>query len=102
MRHNLARGKLSALAITASGYTSGEHLTFYQSDRPIDPWHRFLRRAVPSAIGIDHIMASSAIPFVFRRGRCACTGRSNGAATGRCGSWRPSARPSTWGPPGCW
>lgn len=65
MRHNLARGKLSALAITASGYTSGEHLTFYQSDRPIDPWHRFLRRAVPSAIGIDHIMASSAIPFVF-------------------------------------
>ncbi len=65
MRHNLARGHLSALAITASGYTSGEHLTFYQSDRPIEPWHRSLRRAVPSAIGMDHVMASSAIPFVF-------------------------------------
>lgn len=65
LRHNLARGHLSALAITASGYTSGEHLTFYQADRPIEPWHRSLRRAIPSAIGIDHIMASSAIPFVF-------------------------------------
>ncbi len=65
MRHNLARGHLSALAITASGYTSGEHLTFYQSDRPIEPWHRSLRRAVPSAIGVDHVMASSAIPLVF-------------------------------------
>ncbi len=65
MRHNLARGHLSALAITASGYTSGEHLAFYQSDRPVEPWHRSLRRAVPSAIGVDHVMASSAIPLVF-------------------------------------
>jgi len=65
LRHNLQRGRLSALAITASGYTSGEHLTFYQSNRPIEPWHRFLRRAVPTPIGVDHIMASSAIPFVF-------------------------------------
>ena len=30
-------GALSALAITASGYTSGEHLTFYQAHRPIEP-----------------------------------------------------------------
>ncbi|WP_162007655.1 patatin-like phospholipase family protein [Bordetella holmesii] len=65
MRYNLAHGHLSALAITASGYTSGEHLTFYQSDRPIEPWHRSLRRAVPSAIDVDHVMASAAIPFVF-------------------------------------
>jgi len=65
LQANLSRGSLSALAITASGYTSGEHLTFYQAGRPIEPWHRFLRRAVPADIGIDHLMASSAIPFVF-------------------------------------
>ncbi|MEO6984266.1 MAG: patatin-like phospholipase family protein [Paralcaligenes sp.] len=63
--HNLSQGYLEALAITASGYTSGEHLTFYQSHRTIQPWRRILRRAVPCTISIDHLMASSSIPFVF-------------------------------------
>lgn len=62
---NLERGSLSALAITASGYTSGEHLTFYQAHAPIEPWHRYLRLAIPTPISIDHLMASSSIPFVF-------------------------------------
>ncbi|CAB3815625.1 patatin-like phospholipase family protein [Achromobacter mucicolens] len=65
LRANLEGGSLSALAITASGYTSGEHLTFYQAHTPIDPWHRYLRLAIPTPIGIEHLMASSAIPFVF-------------------------------------
>lgn len=65
MGSNLAGGHLSAVAITASGYTSGEHLTFYQAEHPIEPWRRSLRRAVPATLGVDHIMASSAIPFVF-------------------------------------
>ncbi|SSW73989.1 hypothetical protein AVE30378_06337 [Achromobacter veterisilvae] len=65
LRSNLESGALSALAITASGYTSGEHLTFYQAHTPIEPWHRYLRLAIPTPIGIDHLMASSAIPFVF-------------------------------------
>lgn len=65
LRANLESGALSALAITASGYTSGEHLTFYQAHTPIESWHRYLRLALPTPIGIDHLMASSAIPFVF-------------------------------------
>ncbi|OXC92157.1 Patatin, partial [Achromobacter sp. KAs 3-5] len=65
LRANLEGGSLSALAITASGYTSGEHLTFYQAHTPIEPWHRYLRLAIPTPIGIEHLMASSAIPFVF-------------------------------------
>jgi NTE family protein len=65
LRKNLRRGDLSALAVTASGYTTGEHLTFYQSNHPLEPWHRSLRKAVPAEIGVDHLMASSAIPFVF-------------------------------------
>ena len=47
LQSNLEQGALSALAITASGYTSGEHLTFYQAHRPIEPWHRYLRLAIP-------------------------------------------------------
>ncbi|CAM5215760.1 NTE family protein OS=Castellaniella defragrans OX=75697 GN=HNR28_000748 PE=4 SV=1 [Castellaniella defragrans] len=65
LRTNLARGHLGALAITATSYTTGEHLTFYEAQREILPWTRTLRRAVADAIGVDHLMASSAIPFVF-------------------------------------
>jgi len=65
LRENLAHRHLDALAITATGYTSGEHLTFYQANRTIQPWRRSLRRAVPCTIGVHHLMASSSIPFVF-------------------------------------
>ncbi|OWT61842.1 patatin-like phospholipase family protein [Candidimonas nitroreducens] len=65
LRRNLNNGFLDALAITATGYTSGEHITFYESHLSIQPWTRPLRRAVPSHIGIEHLMASTSIPFVF-------------------------------------
>lgn len=65
LRTNLARGHLRAVAITATAYTTGEHLTFYQAQREITPWTRTLRRAISSPIGVDHLLASSAIPFVF-------------------------------------
>jgi len=58
-------GCLSALAVTASSYTSGEHVTFYQSRAPIRPWTRSQRIAVRQPIGIAHLLASAAIPFVF-------------------------------------
>jgi len=61
----LARRHLQALAITASGYGSGEHVTFYQAAVPIRPWTRSQRVAVPTTLGVEHLLASSAIPFVF-------------------------------------
>src|SRR5690606_16206659 len=62
---NLSGGLLQSLAITATAYTTGEHLTFYQSHNIIKPWQRSLRQAIPCNIGVDHLMASSAIPFIF-------------------------------------
>ena len=61
----LAAGHLQALAVTASSYNSGEHIIFYQSARPTPPWMRSQRRAVPAALAHTHLLASSAIPFVF-------------------------------------
>lgn len=58
-------GHLKALAITASSYTSGEHVTFYQSAVPMQPWTRSQRRAAPARITHEHLLASAAIPFVF-------------------------------------
>ncbi len=58
-------GHLKALAVTASSYGSGLHVTFYDAVADILPWTRSQRIAVRDAIGVPHLLASSAIPFVF-------------------------------------
>jgi NTE family protein len=65
----LAQRQLHALAVTASSYTSGEHYTFYSAAGRIDPWERSQRVAAQSTITHTHLLASSAIPFVFPAAR---------------------------------
>jgi NTE family protein len=61
----LQAGAIEAIGITASSYTSGEHLTYVQSQGEVHGWQRPGRRAVMQPITVDHLLASSAIPFVF-------------------------------------
>lgn len=63
----LQSGVLDALAVTASSYSSGVHWTFCHSarDEPGLGWRRPGRRAEFQPITIEHLMASSAIPFLF-------------------------------------
>lgn len=63
----LTRGDLKALAVTASSYTTGVHWTFCQTHQPASAqaWNRPGRRAELQDITIEHLMASSAIPFLF-------------------------------------
>ena len=62
----MLRGRhVQALAVTASNYSSGEHVTFYQSAAPLAPWVRSQRVAVPAELSREHLLASSAIPFLF-------------------------------------
>ena len=61
----MQQGHLQALAVTASSYSSGEHVTFFDAAVPMEPWVRSQRLAVRGPITHDHLMASSAIPFVF-------------------------------------
>ena len=56
---------LRALCITASSYSGGETVSFFQGDDSVEPWERSRRVGVRDNIGVDHLMASSAIPFVF-------------------------------------
>ena len=58
-------GHLKALAVSASSYSSGEHVTFYNAAEEVNGWVRSQRRAVRDHIGLPHLLASSAIPFVF-------------------------------------
>ncbi len=61
----LNSGVLDALAVSASSYTGGSHVTFYQSARPIPSWRRAQRMSVQQQIGVDHLLASAAIPLIF-------------------------------------
>lgn len=61
----LQEGLLHALAVTASSYTSGQHMTFYQTAAEITPWIRTQRLAMQDQIGVEHLLASAAIPFIF-------------------------------------
>jgi NTE family protein len=58
---------IAALAVTASSYSSGVHWTFCHTanDAERDIWMRPGRRAEFQPITIEHLMASSAIPFLF-------------------------------------
>lgn len=61
----IAKGALHAVSISASGYESGESISFFQAHPSAEPWERIQRHGVRTEISIDHLMASSAIPFVF-------------------------------------
>lgn len=61
----LSEGLLHALAVTASSYTAGNHITFYQAAHTVAPWLRSQRIALQEQIGVEHLLASAAIPFIF-------------------------------------
>ena len=61
----IRQGHLTALAVTASSYSSGEHVTFFESGVPVKPWIRSQRKATSDRITHEHLLASSAIPFIF-------------------------------------
>jgi NTE family protein len=63
---NIDGGHLRALAITASGYTSGQNCAFFQAAAYIHGWKRSQRVGIRvAALKPEHLMASSAIPFAF-------------------------------------
>jgi len=61
----LRQGHLQALAISASSYSTGEHVTFFESAHDAPGYQRSQRMALPTRLTVPHLMASAAIPFVF-------------------------------------
>lgn len=58
-------GHLRGLAVSASSYSSGQHVTFFQGAPELQPWMRSQRHGLAATITHQHLLASSAIPFVF-------------------------------------
>lgn len=64
---SLDAGWLRAIALTASSYTTGQSMTWVQArgDCGIQTWERPMRKSEAVALRVDHVAASSALPFFF-------------------------------------
>jgi len=58
-------GALHSISITCSGYSSGQSVSFFEGRAGQDSWRRSQRVGASTRISLDHLMASSAIPFIF-------------------------------------
>ena len=65
LQRNFEAGHLDSLAVATSSYSSGHHVTFYQCATARKAWVRSQRIAHATTLGVDHLMASAAIPFLF-------------------------------------
>ena len=65
IERSIAKGALHAVSITASGYESGESISFFQAHPSAHTWQRVQRIGIRAQLGVPHLLASSAIPFIF-------------------------------------
>jgi len=65
IQRSIDQGCLRALSITCSGYDSGKSVSFFQGESGMEGWYRARRIGVATDIRLEHLMASSAIPFLF-------------------------------------
>ena len=67
IERSLHEGAIEAVAVTASSYSTGVHWTFCHTAAGSQrmPWQRIGRRAEFQPLTIEHLMASSALPFLF-------------------------------------
>ena len=60
----LESGALQALSINASSYDTAEAMSFFQALKQ-ESWHRTRRQGIAENITVEHVMASTALPFIF-------------------------------------
>ncbi|HKW39164.1 MAG TPA: patatin-like phospholipase family protein [Burkholderiales bacterium] len=65
IQENIDNGCLYAVSITCSGYSSGQSVSFYQGGPDTQAWERTQRVGAAMPIRTEHLMASSALPFIF-------------------------------------
>ncbi len=65
IQENIDNGDLYAVSITCSGYSSGQSVSFYQGGPGTEAWERTQRVGAAMPLRVEHLMASSALPFIF-------------------------------------
>lgn len=61
----IAAGRLHALAVATTSYTTGQAVAFFDGTDDVDGWNRASRAGRRRHIDLDVLMASAAIPFIF-------------------------------------
>jgi len=62
---HLDAGALYAVCVTASGYTSGQSVSFFQGGSGLEGWERNQRIGAAVSLKVEHLLASAALPFIF-------------------------------------
>ncbi len=66
VRRSIERGDLRALALCATSYGTAASVAFFEGAPEIAEWTRQQRVGWRSTLTLDHLMASLAVPFLFR------------------------------------
>jgi NTE family protein len=61
----IKKNALLGVSVTASGYTSAGATSYFQAADHIQPWERHRRKGVATDLQLSHLLASSALPFIF-------------------------------------
>jgi NTE family protein len=62
---NIDSGDLYAACVTASGYTSGQSVSFFQGGSGLEGWERNQRIGAAVPLKLELLLASAALPFIF-------------------------------------
>src|SRR5579862_4506820 len=61
---NIASGRLRGVALSATSYSTGLSVTWVQG-KDVKLWQRPKRRSELASLGVEHVMASTALPLLF-------------------------------------
>jgi NTE family protein len=64
VQYNLDYGRLRALAISTTSYSTGQSVTWIQGEN-VELWKRPQRKPAMATITVEHVMASAALPLFF-------------------------------------
>ncbi|MGH8723056.1 MAG: patatin-like phospholipase family protein, partial [Burkholderiales bacterium] len=62
---HLDSGALYAVCVTASGYTTGQSVSFFQGGSGLEGWERNQRIGAAVSLKLEYLLASAALPFIF-------------------------------------
>ena len=65
IQQHLDSGALYAACVTASGYTTGQSVSFFQGGSGLEGWERNQRIGAAVSLQVEHLLASAALPFLF-------------------------------------
>ncbi len=65
IQQHIDSGALYAVSVTASGYTTGQSVSFFQGGSGLEGWERNQRIGAAVMLKIEYLLASAALPFIF-------------------------------------